>query len=65
VSKNSKIGLVTLSLRTGGTSVFKITRFKRSQSDPQMWRLENRTGTQKQVKSNWFAAKSQNSNFLT
>jgi hypothetical protein len=64
-SVNPKIDIVTLSLRIDGPSVFKMTHFKRSQVRTQIWRLENRTVTQKQVKSNWSATKTQNSNLLT
>jgi hypothetical protein len=63
--KNSKIDTVMLSLRIGGLSAFKITHCNKSQSNPQLWSLENINVLQKQVKASWFATTIQKSNFLT
>jgi hypothetical protein len=56
---------VTLPLTVGGPSVFKITQVTKSQSGSLIWRPDHKTVLQKQVQSNQFATKTQNSHLLT
>jgi hypothetical protein len=64
-SKHSKNWYTDALFKRGGPSLVKTTHFKISHSNPQIWRLEKRTVIQKQMKSNRFATKTENNNFLT
>jgi hypothetical protein len=65
-SENSKIGIVTLSLRTDCPSAFKINNFKKRQSSPQIWRPANITVLTKKVRTKKIKeTKTQNIKFFT
>jgi hypothetical protein len=63
--KNSKIEIVTLTLRIDGSSVLRINHFFKCHLIPHLCMLENMTVLQNQVQSNWFVTKIQNSGLLT